>query len=437
MVKLLLSPLPSFQPRRPRAIALHQGGGRYAVLGLLVLLLGACGGGNKTADKIAKDTQQVQDFDNSLTFNAITLEEFDDKGRLWWKVKAKQASYSKDKKIAQIQEPDGEFFQDGKSIIKVKAKSGEVKQNGQTILLQGEITAIDTRDGLTLKGTQLEWEPRKDKLVMRNKLTGTHTDMKVAAQEATYLSRARRVELKGEVTAMSTKPQVQFKGDRLLWLIQKQQVQSFAGSQQPVQIVRYKDKQPTDQAQSDQLNFDLKTNVATLTKNAQVAFVKPPMVLSSPSIVWNLERQTVASDQPLTVVNRDQQLTLTGNSGALDLSKNTANLLGGITIVSQRQQLNLAADAGRWDLQANMAYLTGNVRGTSTRNAANITTDRLDLNLVTQDFLADGNVVYQQASPVLNLAGPRARGRLQDQASIVVDGGNTGGRVVTEFVPGQ
>jgi lipopolysaccharide export system protein LptA len=272
---------------------------------------------------------------------------------------------------------------------------------------------------------------------MRNKLTGTHTDMKVAAQEATYLSRARQLELKGGVTAVSTKPQVQFKGDRLLWLIKKQQVQSFAGAQQPVQIVRYKNNQPTDQAQSEQLNFDLKTNVATLTKNAQVAFVKPAMVLNSPAIVWNLEQQSVTSDQPLTVVNRDQQLTLTGNSGTLDLSKNTANLLGGVTIVSQRQQLNLAADAGRWDLQANMAYLTGNVRGASTRNAANITTDRLDLNLVTQDFLADGNVVYQQANPVLNLAGPRARGRLQDQASIVVDGGNTGGRVVTEFVPGQ
>jgi LPS export ABC transporter protein LptC len=426
-------PLPVLVPAL--AIAPPRRGSRYAALGLLVLLLSACGGGNKTAEKIAKDTRQIEDFDNSLTFNAVTLEEFDDKGRLWWKVKAKQASYSKDKKVARIQEPDGEFFQDGKSIIKVLAKSGEVKQNGQTILLQGEITAIDTREGLTLKGNELEWEPRKDKLVVRDKLTGTHREMKVAAQSATYLSRSRQLELKGEVTAMSTQPQVQFKGDRLLWLIQKKQVQSFASAQQPVQIVRYKDKQPTDQAQSNQLNFDLKTNVATLTKNAQVSFTKPAMVINSQAIVWNLERQTVASDQPLTVVNRDQQLTLTGNSGTMDLTANTANLLGGVTIVSQRQQLNLAADAGRWDLQSNMAYLTGNVRGASTRNASNIATDRLDLNLGTQDFLADGNVVYRQANPVLNLAGPRARGRMQDQASIVVDGGSTGGRVVTEFVP--
>ncbi len=63
---------------------------KVSLIGLL-LTTGACGNRNQTAEKIARDTQQIEDFDNSLTFNAVTLEEFDGKGRLWWKVKASKA----------------------------------------------------------------------------------------------------------------------------------------------------------------------------------------------------------------------------------------------------------------------------------------------------------------------------------------------------------
>jgi LPS export ABC transporter protein LptC len=403
----------------------------WGAVALMLVPLVACGNANnQTAKKIAEDTKQVEDFDNSLTFNAVTLEESDDRGRLWWKVKAERASYSKDKKVARIEGPKGEFFQDGKPILKVSATSGEVQQNGKKIFLKGNITAVDTRDGLTLKGNELEWEPRKDTLIVRDKLTGTHKEMNIAAQEAKFLSRERRMELAGQVVATTVKPQVQFKGDRLRWWMQKRQVES----DRPVQIVRYKDKTPTDQAKGDQATFNLSTQVVTLKQNAQVVFSKPAMQIASAAIVWNMTQQTVESDQPLTVVNQEQQLTLTGRSGRMNLVANTANLLGGVTILSQKQQLNLTGDAARLDLGANMAYLTGNVRGRSDRTQANLATDRLDVNLATQDFLAQGNVNYQQAQPTLNLTGPQARGRLQDQASIVVDGGSQGGRVVTEFV---
>ncbi|HEY9656318.1 MAG TPA: LPS export ABC transporter periplasmic protein LptC, partial [Crinalium sp.] len=143
----------------------------YALLLTLLCTTAACGNRNRTADKIAQDTQQAEDFDNSLTFNAVTLEEFDKKGRLWWKVKAAQASYSKDKKVARLQQPTGEFFQDGVSVLQVKGQQGEVQQNGQTIFLRGKITATDTRDGLVMKGDELEWQPRKELVIVRNNLT--------------------------------------------------------------------------------------------------------------------------------------------------------------------------------------------------------------------------------------------------------------------------
>ncbi|MGC8712661.1 MAG: hypothetical protein ACP5RH_09735, partial [Leptodesmis sp.] len=70
-------------------------------LGLLITTLtivtGGCGNSNRAQKKLAEDTQSLEkeNFDTDLTFNAVTLEEFDKQGRLWWKVKAEQASYSR------------------------------------------------------------------------------------------------------------------------------------------------------------------------------------------------------------------------------------------------------------------------------------------------------------------------------------------------------
>lgn len=365
---------------------------------VLLVLLGAassCGNQNRTASKIAQDTKQVEDFDSSLTFNSLTLEEYDSKGRLWWKMKSEQVSYSKDKKIARIQKPNGEFFQDGKAILKVTAKSGEVQQDGQTIFLRGNITATDTRDGLVLRGNELEWQPRNDVLIVRDQVTGTHRQVRLSAKEGRLFSRARRLELVGQVDAMAIEPELQFRSERLVWQIEQQTMTS----DRAVQLNRFLNKTPTDRATAGQGMVNLKERTANLKQNAEVNFAKPPLQLAGNELLWSLTEQTVISNQPVTVVNREQQVTLTANKGRMDL---------GINVVS----------------------LAGDVRGVGARNQSQLNSDRLNWNLSNQQFEAEGNVIYQQADPPLNLRGPRASGTLQDQTVVV-----SGGRVVTEFVP--
>lgn len=361
----------------------------------LMGVLGGCSNRNRAADKLAQDSKQVQDFDNSLTFNSVTLEEFDNKGRLWWQVKAKQANYSKDKKVARVKEPTGQFFQDGKAILQVSAKDGEVQQDGQKIFLRGQITAKDLRDGLLLRGNELEWQPRNDLLIVRNNVTGTQRQVSVFAREGRFLSRARRLDLEGQVTATASDPALQFKSERVTWLIQQQTL----SSDRPLQIDRYQNKAVTDRATAKQGVVDLKAKVATLKQDAEVTFTNPPVQISSNQLTWTPNQQTVTSEQPVTVVNRQQQVTLTANQGRMDLKTNTVQM-------------------------------TGNVRGVGERNQARVNSDRLNWNLSTQQFQADGNVVYQQATPPLNLSGPRAAGRLQDQNVVV-----SGGRVETQFIP--
>lgn len=365
-------------------------------LAAVVLVVGACvGSRNRTADKLEKDSQQVQNYDNSLTFNAVTLEEFDDKGRLWWKVKAQQARYSKDKKQAQIQTPDGELYQDGQAILKVSAKTGEFSQKDKKLFLHGDIVAIDKRDGLTLKGNELEWQPRNSLLIVRDKLTGTHKQVDLAAKEGQYFTRERRLELAGQVVAI-TKDNLHLSSEQVTWRVLPQTLTS----NRPVQVERYSGKTVTVRATANQGVGDLKSKTVTMTQNGQILFIQQMLQVASNHFIWSPEAQTVVSDQPVTVVNPVQRITMTGNQG-------------------------------RFDIKSNLAYLNGSVYGTSERKQAKLNTDALVWNLTTQQFEADGNVRYQQAgNPPIDLTGPKARGELQGQTVVV-----SGGRVETQFIP--
>ncbi len=366
---------------------------------LVVLLVGtnACGGqkNKRTADKLAQDSSAVQSFENNLTFNDVTLEQVNEQGKLLWKVKAKQARYSQDQKVATVQAPEGELFQDGKLVYKIKARSGEVRKDGQTILLKDQIVATDVQSGAILQGNELEWRPKEDILWVRNNLTGTHPQLQASAQEAKAYSRSRRIEFFGQVVAKSKDPALGFKTEHLVW----QMAQQLVTADKPVQIDRYTGEVVTDQALGNQAEVNLKTKVATLKQDAQLSLADPPLQIASNSMVWDLNAQTVASDQPVQVVHREQQVTLTGNQG-------------------------------RVELQPRIFYLTGNVQGQGQRKQSQLTADQLTWYIPTQQIDATGNVVYSQVDPPFNLKGPRASGTLQDQNIVV-----SGGRVVTEIIP--
>ncbi|MGV0025983.1 LPS export ABC transporter periplasmic protein LptC [Phormidesmis priestleyi] len=368
---------------------------------LITLLVGpaACGRRNTAADKLAEDTKEIQKFDSNLNWNDITLEQVDDKGKLWWKVKAKQATYSKDQKNATVENPRGELYQDGKPVFKVEAQKGEVQQDGKAIVLKGQIIATDLKDGTVLKGNEAEWRPIEDVLLVRNSVTGTHKQMQFAAQEGRFQTRARTMELTKQIVASSKDPEIQVRTEHLTWNIQDQKVVG----DRPLQIDRFKNKVLTERSVADRANVDLKAKTVNLQQNAKIDSKQQNVQVSSSDLLWNLEAQTINSSQPVTILNPSQQVTLTANQGLLNLQKNTVDL-------------------------------TGNVKGIGQRNDSKLDADHVTWFLTTQQFQADGNVNYRQANPPFSIAGPRAAGRLQDQ-QVAVSGGESGGRVEMQIVP--
>lgn len=362
---------------------------------VMLMLTTGCRSANRAVDKLAQDSSAAQKIDTNLTFNNITIEQPDEKGQTLWKVKAKQAIYTPDKAIAKVKVPYGQLYQDGKPIYKIQANEGEVRQDGDRIFLKGNVVVTDTRSGAVLRGEEMEWRPKRDTLAIRKSLRGTHPQLKMSADQATIFNRQRRVELVGHVVAIATDPALQMQGEKLVWRIEKKTITSAL----PIQIQRLEGKQVTDNATSEKADVDLATKIVKLKQNARLILSDPPMRVTGNSLIWSLGNQILTADQPVTVFQQEQQVTLT-------------------------------ADQGRMELTPKIAYLTGNVHANGQRNQSRLTSNTLTWDISTQDIVAEGNVVYDQINPTVNLKGPRAVGKLQNQTIVV-----SGGRVVTEFIP--
>ncbi|NJO48855.1 MAG: LPS export ABC transporter periplasmic protein LptC [Leptolyngbyaceae cyanobacterium RM2_2_4] len=250
---------------------------------------------------------------------------------------------------------------------------------------------------MVMRGNQLEWLPQEDLLIVREGLNVTHPQLRVSATEARAYSRERRVELLGKIVATSRDPALRLNAEQLVWRLQDQ----IVVSDRRIQVERLDGNRVTDRAIANQAEVNLKAKVATLKQNANLVLQDPPVIVTSNLLTWNLQNETLVSNQPVTVQQRQQQITLT-------------------------------ADQGRMDISRKIVYLNRNVKAVSQRNQSELDADSLTWNMDSQRVVAEGNVNYSQSNPPLNLRGPRAVGRLQDQTVIV-----SGGRVVTEIIPGN
>ncbi|MEH2331593.1 LPS export ABC transporter periplasmic protein LptC [Nostoc sp.] len=363
---------------------------------LLVFGLVACGGKSPPASQ--QNTTDSSNKDSNLTFFDVTLEQADEVGRPIWKVRAKTAKYTKEKQIGQAESPYGELYQDGKIVYQIKADVADIEQDGKQLFLKGKIFATDPSNGIVLQGNELEWRPKEDLLIVRNKINGTHKKLQAVAQEVRVKTREQRMEFSGGVVANSIDPQMQVRTEHLIWNIKEEKLIG----DRPLEIDRYKDNKISDRGKGNSAEVNLKTKIATVQKNAQLELLDPPLQIASNSMTWNMNTETVTTNSLTRMFQRAENVTVTANQGEMKIPQKTVYLTGNVNAVGQRRQ-SLRSNTLTW---------------------------YLDNKLVE----AQGNVVYRQIDPPLNFVGETAVGNLQTE-NIVVKGGSSSGRVVTEIIP--
>lgn len=366
---------------------------------ILFIGISACTPTNIQPPETDGQSKPSQEFERTLTLDDVILEQADEQGKLLWKIKAQQVSYSKDQKMATVKNPVGELYDQGKLLYKVKADIGEFEQNSKRIFLRNNIVATDPNIGLVLKGKELEWIVQQNILVVRNTVTADHAQLQGVAREVQVFYRQKRAEFWDKATISSKNPVVKLQSDHIVW----QWDQQLLTSKLKTQIERYQNQMITDRGIGETAELNLKTQIATLRKNAQIALSEPPLQISSQELQWNYDKRTISSPQFITIIEREQQITLTANQG--------------------------------WgDLKDNIFYLTGNVVGIGQKRQAQLNANLVTWYVAEQSFSAEGNVVYRQIEPPFNLRGEKAVGKFEND-TVVVTGGNTGAPVVTEIVP--
>ncbi|MEH2161709.1 MAG: LPS export ABC transporter periplasmic protein LptC [Nostoc sp.] len=368
----------------------------FPLIFFLIFGLVGCGGKSPPASQENPAASSKQGTD--LTFFDVILEQADEVGRPIWRVRAKTAKYTKDKQIGQAESPYGELYQDGKVVYQIKADIADIEQDGKQLFLKGKIFATDPKNGVVLQGNELEWRPKEDLLIVRNQVNGTHKQLQAVAQEARVKTREQRMEFSGRVVANSTDPQLQVRTEHLIWNIKEQKLIG----DRPLQIDRYKDNKISDRGKGNSAEVNLKTKIATIKQNAQLDLLDPPVQITSNSMTWNMNAETVTTNSPVRMFQRVDNLTVTANQGEMKIPQKTVYLTGNVNAIGQRRQ-SLKSNTLTWYLDNKLLE-------------------------------AQGNVVYRQVDPPLNFTGETAVGNLQTE-NIVVKGGSSSGRVVTEIIP--
>ena len=352
-----------------------------------------------SADYVPEDQQE--ELEAGLTLRDVTLEQQDDNGQLLWRVDADEVTYSPDQKTANLVRLEGELYQDGELLYRVKADRGQIQENGQTIFLQQNIFADGIQNKMVLTGDALEWRPEEDIMLVQGNLTGTHPQVRAQANEARISNREKRVDFLGKVIANTVvsdpqqEPWTKLQAATMLWQWEAEEI----GSNKPIRIERLENNRVTEVMNGQKGRFELAVNRATVTDGIRLQLIQMPLIIQSEQAIWNVEHENLLVNRPVKINNQQEKIVVTAQKGQLDIAQN-------------------------------LVYLNQNVSLVGQENGSRLNANRLTWNLEDQTVLAEGAVNYRQSNPPVTVRGPRARGRIEEQ-TVVIDGG----RVVTEIVP--
>ena len=352
---------------------------------LTAIALGSC----QSSPSISEKEPVVSRLDTQLVLNNAVLEQSNKQDNTVWKIKAERIAYSEDRQVGTLEKVVGNLLQDGRTILKISAEAGKIKQNGNVILLEEKIVVQDLRNESIIHSEAIEWRPQENLLLITDRLTGTHPNLEVNANTGEYSTDTEKLSIQGDVVVNTNEPALQLNSDRLEWHIPQAKI----SAPNPLQIVRYdRNKVVTDRLVSDRAELELAQNTALLQQNIELTSSDPPLQLATNNLSWNYEDRIANAEQPILILDRDRQIELTGNKGSVDFPQRLAKLKEGAKGINRQQNSELFARQLTWKIDG-------------------------------EEVEARGDVVYEQVNPSARLTGEKAIGTLKDNNIVITSNG--------------
>ncbi len=339
--------------------------GKSAVLGLgrtifavwLVSVTVACRDSNPQADSNPQNTEITARPNTELVLNNAVLEQSNNEGNLFWKIKSATTTYSDDKKIAYLEQITANLIANGQLILQVSAEQGEVRDNNNLILLQDKIVAVDPRSNIILNSDRAEWRPQENVLTITENLRVNYSNLEVTANKAQYFTDRENLDLTGKVIANMINPYLILNTERLLWQIPQQKI---IGNR-AWKVVRYQDDIVTDRLVADRGEVNLEQETLNLNQNIEIISLDPQLQIATNSAQWNYQNRLITSTEPIQVIDRQRQLDVTGNRGQVDLLTEIVTLQGGVKGIDNRDRSTLYSQELTWNIPLNTVTATGDV----------------------------------------------------------------------------
>lgn len=351
-----------------------------------------------TQEQVQPKSPVTNHSDTRLVLNNAVLEQSNVEGGTLWKLKAENTVYSDDQKIAYLDQVTGNLLQNNQLILQLSGKKAEVRDNGKIIFLRDDVIVTDPRNGAILRSDEIEWRPKENLLIVRKNLNGNHPQLSVTAEEGRYYTDTSTLELQGNIIATTSNPSLQLNTEHLTWQIPEQKI----WSDRNLEVVRYQGDTVTDRLVADKGEGNLAKYTINLHNNIELISLKPQLQIATNFISWNYQNRIINTNQPIQILERQRQLTVTGNQGEINLQQQVARLDNGVKGINPSKQSELYARQLIW-------------------------------NIPTETVEAIGNVIYEQADPQMNLTGDRAVGKLTEN-KIVVSSDNQANRQVTSVI---
>ena len=238
-----------------------------------------------------------------FVFRSLKLEQKTRKGLMDWSLNSPEARYELNRRLVRAVQPVGVLYRKGKPSFKVQSDLALVVNDGEQILLEGDVKLRQLNGSkLLIQGDRLRWRPQEGVLLIEQRPRAFDQDSRISSSKAQLLQTTNDLTLKGVVqlerwteSSDPSKPDTTLRTGEAQWNLDS----GVLNAEGPV-LAQRRNLEGTVLQQLQGRSLQGNTRAGDLKVTAPVVVRMPPQkgVLKAQDIMWNFRSQIVRTEQP-------------------------------------------------------------------------------------------------------------------------------------------
>ena len=238
-----------------------------------------------------------------FVFRSLKLEQKTRKGLMDWSLNSPEARYELNRRLVRAVQPVGVLYRKGKPSFKVQSDLALVVNDGEQILLEGDVKLQQLNGSkLLIQGDRLRWRPQEGVLLIEQRPRAVDQDSRISSSKAQLLQTTNDLTLKGVVqlerwteSSDPSKPDTTLRTGEAQWNLDS----GVLNAEGPV-LAQRRNLEGTVLQQLQGRSLQGNTRAGDLKVTAPVVVRMPPQkgVLKAQDIMWNFRSQIVRTEQP-------------------------------------------------------------------------------------------------------------------------------------------